>query len=86
MTVIIVKLAKKNLITVTDDRVADQRKKYITLTKEGAKTVSLMQGQFIEFFAPLTQGLSKKDFDAYLKVMTTIIANAKNKRTDNDPL
>jgi len=85
MTVIIAKLTKKNLIIVTDDTV-DQRKKYVTITKEGTKIVHLMQGQFMAFFAPLTQGLSKKDFDVYLKLMTIIIGNAKNKGTDNDSL
>ncbi|HVM73407.1 MAG TPA: MarR family transcriptional regulator [Candidatus Paceibacterota bacterium] len=76
MTVIVTKLAKRNLITVTEDKV-DHRKKYIILTKEGAKIVHLMQRQFMEFFIPLARGLSAKDMDTYLKLVTTIIRNAE---------
>jgi DNA-binding MarR family transcriptional regulator len=76
MTVIVTKLTKRNLVAVTEDS-ADQRKKYVSLTKEGAKTVQLMQRQFIEFFKPLSQDLSRRDFEAYLKVITAVIKNAE---------
>lgn len=76
MTTIVTKLVKRNLISVSDDKV-DRRKKYISLAGEGTKVVKLMQAQFREFFAPFTRDLSRKDFDVYVKVLTTIINNAE---------
>ena len=76
MTVIVAKLLKRKLITVTKDK-KDQRKKYIALAPEGQKILALMQRQFEEFFAPLTRGLSKSELASYLKVLTTIIANVE---------
>ncbi|HUO56010.1 MAG TPA: winged helix DNA-binding protein [Candidatus Paceibacterota bacterium] len=77
MTVIVAKLAKKSLITVTNDKI-DHRKKYIVLTKEGAKVIRLMQRQFEEFFVPFTRGLTAKDIETYLKIITTVIKNFEN--------
>lgn len=76
MTVIVGKLAKRALIKITEDKV-DHRKKHIELTKEGAKLVKLMQGQFETFFAPYVKGISPLEMMTYLKVITTIIENVE---------
>jgi len=84
MTTIIAKLAKRNFITIEDDK-TDLRKKYIALAPEGNKVVRLMQNQFEEFFAPLARGVSKSDIETYLKVLKTIISNVeKNKKMLGD--
>lgn len=76
MTVAVTKLAKRNLIKITDDK-TDRRKRYIAVAAEGQKVIGLMQRQFEEFFAPLIQGLTEKELATYVKVLDTIIKNTE---------
>lgn len=76
MATVVAKLAARKLVTLSDDT-DDRRKKLMALTSEGRAIVKEMQEQFTASFLPVLEGLTLKDLESYLKVLTTVIDNTE---------
>lgn len=74
MAVLTVKLAEKKMITLESDA-SDKRKKLVSISRKGSKTIELSQRNFVKFFFPLLKGLDKADLGRFFSIIKKIIKN-----------
>ena len=70
-------LLKKELITITSNE-KDKRYQQIALTKSSKKYLTKLQKCQEEYISSLLNGISKEDFNIFLKVIEKIIENYSN--------